>query len=57
MISMAEIEQVIFSTTDLWDESKWSEAVHIPFEGYDISAHWDDEGNAYIVGSHAWKVA
>lgn len=50
-------DQIIFSTTDLWDESKWTEAVHVPFNGYDISPHWDDEGNSYIVGSHAWKVA
>ena len=49
--------QIIFSTTDLWDESEWSDAVHLDFEGYDISPHWDDEGNAYVVGSHAWKVA
>ncbi|KAF2036669.1 xylosidase : arab-like proteininofuranosidase [Setomelanomma holmii] len=50
-------DNIIFSTTDLWDQSKWSDAVHIPFEGYDISPHWDDDGNSYIVGSHAWKVA
>jgi hypothetical protein len=47
----------MFATTDLWDESKWTDAVHLGFEGYDISPHWDDEGNSYVVGSHAWKVA
>ena len=54
---VADIVQVIFSTTDLWDESKWTDAVHLDFEGYDISPYWDDEGNSYIVGSHAWQVA
>lgn len=49
--------QIIFSTTDLWDESKWTNAVHLDFEGYDTSPHWDDQGNSYVVGSHAWKVA
>jgi hypothetical protein len=53
----ADVGQVIFSTTDLWDQSKWTDAVHLDFNGYDISPHWDDEGNSYIVGSHAWKVA
>ncbi|KAI5372764.1 hypothetical protein J4E82_008551 [Alternaria postmessia] len=50
-------DNIIFSTTDLWDESKWTDAIHLDFEGYDISPHWDDEGNSYVVGSHAWKVA
>ncbi|KAF1833758.1 xylosidase : arab-like proteininofuranosidase [Decorospora gaudefroyi] len=50
-------DNVIFSTRNLWDESKWTDAVHLDFEGYDISPHWDDQGNSYIVGSHAWKIA
>ncbi|KNG45886.1 glycoside hydrolase family 43 protein [Stemphylium lycopersici] len=45
---------IIFSTTDLWDESKWSDAVHLDFEGYDISPHWDGDGNAY--GIHINRV-
>lgn len=54
---VTDISQVIFSSTDLWDQSKWTDAVHLDFNGYDISPHWDDDGNSYIVGSHAWKVA
>ncbi|CAN9391575.1 unnamed protein product [Alternaria alternata] len=47
-------DNIIFSTTDLWDESKWTDAVHLDFEGYDISPHWDDEGNSY--GIHINRV-
>ncbi|KAF1845391.1 glycoside hydrolase family 43 protein [Cucurbitaria berberidis CBS 394.84] len=50
-------DNIIFSTPDLWDNNKWSNAVHFDFNGYDVSPHWDDEGDSYIVGSHAWKVA
>lgn len=48
--------QIIFSTPDIWNESKWSDAVHFDFEGYDTSPFWDDDGTEYIVGSHAYRV-
>ncbi|KAF2657932.1 glycoside hydrolase family 43 protein [Lophiostoma macrostomum CBS 122681] len=49
-------DNVIFETKDLWNESAWSDAVHFDFVGYDTSPSWDEEGNSYIVGSHAYHV-
>ena len=34
----------------------WSDPVHFTFEGYDTSLFWDDDGTAYVQGSHAWHV-
>lgn len=30
--------------------------MHFSFEGYDPSPFWGDDGQAYMVASHAWKV-
>ncbi|KAF2642550.1 xylosidase : arab-like proteininofuranosidase [Massarina eburnea CBS 473.64] len=49
-------DNIIFSTPDIWNESQWSDAVHFDFEGYDTSPYWDEQGNEYIVGSHAYHV-
>ncbi|KAF2267527.1 xylosidase : arab-like proteininofuranosidase [Lojkania enalia] len=49
-------DNIIFRTSDIWDSSSWSDAVHFDFEGYDTSPSWDAEGNSYIVGSHAYRV-
>ncbi|KAF2001869.1 glycoside hydrolase family 43 protein [Amniculicola lignicola CBS 123094] len=49
-------DNIIFTTKDLWNESSWSDAVHFDFQGYDTSPWWDEEGNEYIVGSHAYRV-
>ncbi|KAF8321561.1 arabinofuranosidase [Clavulina sp. PMI_390] len=46
----------IFNTVNPYDSSLWSDAVYFEFEGYDTSPFWDEQGNAYIVGSHAWKI-
>ncbi|KAA1467897.1 arabinofuranosidase [Dentipellis sp. KUC8613] len=50
------IIQVIFKSTNPFDSSSWSDALHFTFEGYDTSPFWDDDGKTYIVGSHAWQV-
>lgn len=49
-------DNIIFSTKDPYDAASWSAAVHFPFEGYDTSPFWDDDGQVYIAGAHAWKV-
>lgn len=49
-------DNVIFSSRDPYDDAAWSDAVHFAFEGYDTSPFWDDDGQVYITGSHAYKV-
>ncbi|KAF2465516.1 arabinofuranosidase [Lindgomyces ingoldianus] len=49
-------DNIIFETNDIWNNDAWSDAVHFNFTGYDTSPFWDDEGNSYIVGSHAYRV-
>ncbi|KAK2597544.1 hypothetical protein N8I77_012323 [Diaporthe amygdali] len=49
-------DNIIFKSTDPYEPSSWTDAVHFTFEGYDTSPFWDDDGKAYIVGSHAFKV-
>jgi len=49
-------EQIIFQTDNPWNELSWTDAVHFNFNGYDTSPFWDDDGTAYIVGSHAYRV-
>lgn len=48
--------QIIFKTTNIWDESTWSDAVHFKFQGYDTSPYWAEDGTTYMLGAHAWKV-
>lgn len=48
--------QIIFKGNDPYDETSWSDAVHFDFNGYDTSPFWDTDGQAYMVGSHAYKV-
>ncbi|TFY70917.1 hypothetical protein EVG20_g2081 [Dentipellis fragilis] len=52
----ARWDNVIFKSTNPFDSSSWSDAVHFTFEGYDTSPFWDNDGKTYIVGSHAWQV-
>ncbi|KAF2116260.1 xylosidase : arab-like proteininofuranosidase [Lophiotrema nucula] len=49
-------DNIIFQTNDLWNNSAWTDAIHFPFVGYDTSPWWDEQGNSYIVGSHAYRV-
>ncbi|KAH7135938.1 xylosidase : arab-like proteininofuranosidase [Dendryphion nanum] len=49
-------DNIIFTTTDLW-KGEWSDAVHFKFQGYDPSPVWDEQGNSYIVGAHAYRVS
>ncbi|EKM55564.1 glycoside hydrolase family 43 protein [Phanerochaete carnosa HHB-10118-sp] len=51
-------DNLIFNTTNIWanDGNGWSDPVHFIFQGYDTSLFWDDDGAAYVEGSHAWQV-
>ncbi|KAL1630195.1 hypothetical protein SLS54_001055 [Diplodia seriata] len=49
-------DNVIFSSENPYDDASWSDAVHFAFEGYDTSPFWDDNGQVYMTGSHAYKV-
>lgn len=49
-------DNIIFTTKDLW-KNEWSNAVHFKFQGYDPSPIWDEDGNTYIVGAHAYRVS
>lgn len=53
---LTDIRQIIFKGEDPYDEAAWSDAVHFDFNGYDTSPFWDTDGQAYMVGSHAYKV-
>ncbi|KAI0138903.1 glycoside hydrolase family 43 protein [Hypoxylon sp. NC0597] len=50
-------DNIIFKSSDPFDSSAWTEAVHFDFEGYDTSPIWDSDGKSYIVGAHAWRVS
>lgn len=52
-----EMKQVIFKSKNPYNPSSWTKAVHFDFQGYDTSPFWDDNGKAYIVGAHAWRVS
>ncbi|KAI5922477.1 glycoside hydrolase family 43 protein [Camillea tinctor] len=49
-------DNIIFRSDDPYNPLSWSNATHFDFEGYDTSPLWDEDGKAYIVGGHAWKV-
>ena len=46
----------MFKSTNPFESSSWSDAVHFTFEGYDTSPFWADDGKTYIVGAHAWQI-
>lgn len=49
-------DQIIFKGSDPYDPTSWTIPAHFNFEGYDTSPFWDDDGNSYLTGSHAWQV-
>lgn len=56
LVSLISCLQIIFTSSNPFDSESWSDPVHFTFEGYDTSPFWDDAGNSYIVGSHAYHV-
>lgn len=49
-------ENVIFITDNPYDSNSWSDPIHFDFDGYDPALFWDDDGQAYVVGSHPWQI-
>lgn len=49
-------DNVIFTTANPYDSSSWSDPIHFDFDGYDPALFWDDDGQAYVVGSHPWQI-
>lgn len=50
--------QIIFKSTDPYDPTAWTNAVHFPFFGYDTSPFWDPINNkTYLLGSYYWRVS
>ncbi|KAG9571412.1 glycoside hydrolase family 43 protein, partial [Aureobasidium melanogenum] len=44
-------ENFIIETDDIWSDN-WSDPVYFDFDGIDPSIFWDDDGKAFISGSH-----
>lgn len=49
-------DNVIFTTSNPYDSTSWSDPIHFDFDGYDPCLFWDDVGQAYVVGSHPWQI-
>jgi beta-xylosidase len=45
------------TSSDPYKSSSWSEPTHFSFEGYDPSVFWDQHGQAYVTGAHAWQIS
>lgn len=44
-------DNFILTSTDPYQSSEWSDAVHFDFPGIDPSPFWDDDGQTYMTGS------
>ncbi|KAJ6490463.1 arabinofuranosidase [Mycena vulgaris] len=51
----ARWDNVIFRTKDPY--AAWSDPVHFPFDGYDTSPFWHEDGTVYVQGAHPWQVS
>lgn len=49
-------DNVIFTTDNPYESTSWSDPIHFEFDGYDPALFWDDDGQAYVVGSHPWQI-
>lgn len=48
-----KMDQIIFTSSDPFNSSSWSEPTHFEFIGYDPSLFWDIDGTAYLTGAQA----
>ncbi|KAI4721218.1 hypothetical protein E4T48_02519 [Aureobasidium sp. EXF-10727] len=44
-------QNFIVETDDIWSDN-WSDPVYLDFDGIDPSIFWDEDGKAYVCGSH-----
>ncbi|CZR67137.1 related to beta-xylosidase [Phialocephala subalpina] len=49
-------DNFVITTANPFNSSAWSQPVHFNFSGYDTSPFWDDDGQVYVTGTHAWEV-
>ncbi|KAI6809841.1 glycoside hydrolase family 43 protein, partial [Hortaea werneckii] len=51
-------DNFLISTTDPYNSTAWSDAIHFPFVGYDTDPFWDPQDNnkTYVTGSHAYRI-
>lgn len=48
-----KMNQIIFTSSDPFNSSSWSNPTHFDFLGYDPSLFWDVDGTAYLTGAQA----
>ncbi|KUJ07197.1 uncharacterized protein LY89DRAFT_767043 [Mollisia scopiformis] len=49
-------DNFVITTTNPYNSSAWSQPAHFNFSGYDTSPFWDDDGQVYVTGTHAWQI-
>ncbi|KAJ7709450.1 xylosidase : arab-like proteininofuranosidase [Mycena rosella] len=53
----ARWDNLIFRTKNPYAADAWSDPVHFPFDGYDTSPFWHEDGTVYVQGAHPWQVS
>lgn len=48
-----KMDNIVFTSTDPFNSSSWSDPTHFDFIGYDPSLFWDVDGTAYLTGAQA----
>lgn len=48
-----KMDNIIFTSSDPFNSSSWSNPTHFDFIGYDPSLFWDVDGTAYLTGAQA----
>ncbi|KAJ0116970.1 Glycoside hydrolase family 43 [Diaporthe amygdali] len=48
-----KMDNVIFTSTDPFNSSSWSDPTHFDFVGYDPSLFWDVDGTTYLIAAQA----
>ncbi|KAF2755191.1 glycoside hydrolase family 43 protein [Pseudovirgaria hyperparasitica] len=52
----AKWDNFIISAKDPFDPASWTEGIHFPFQGYDTSLFWHENGKVYVTGSHYHRI-
>lgn len=47
------MSNIIFTSSDPFNSSSWSNPAHFDFIGYDLSLFWNVDGTAYLTGAQA----
>lgn len=49
-------DNMVFSSTDPYVSSSWSDPVSFSFVGYDTSPFWAKDRIVYVTGAHPWQI-